>query len=361
MVDLHERPLVREPAVAATPEPAPAAGRDEAVDVLRGLAMAIVLVNHVQVESWYPLLTVERIGPVSGAELFVVLSGFVLGMVGRRRLVREGLAGVARWLLRRAGVLWAVGVVIGVLAWGLGLLPGVDTSVLTTWTDPATGRVEDLYGSDRGALALLSDLLLLQATPWVFNVMGLYVALLALCPLVLALLARGATLPVLAASWVLYGVHALHPLSVLPSQSEAPFPLLAWQLIFVHGVVVGFHREALAALGRRAWGKAIVGVAAAVAVAGLLFTWSNPWLGLPHLGLIPEDLFAAVYTHAFQRTTPGLGRLLDLAAVVVAGHALLTRLPRVRRWAAGTLVHTVVLVVAWILVRRRVLFRVIPH
>lgn len=55
--------------------------RDSRVDFLRGVAIVFVVVNHVGMTSLFQLFTQEAVGFVSGAELFVLFSGLVLGMV----------------------------------------------------------------------------------------------------------------------------------------------------------------------------------------------------------------------------------------------------------------------------------------
>ena len=51
------------------------------MDLLRGLAIVFVVVNHLGMTSLFQLLTQEAVGFVSGAELFVLFSGLVVGMV----------------------------------------------------------------------------------------------------------------------------------------------------------------------------------------------------------------------------------------------------------------------------------------
>jgi hypothetical protein len=55
--------------------------RDSRVDMLRGAAIVFVVVNHLGLTSLFQLLTQEVVGFVSGAELFVLFSGLVVGMV----------------------------------------------------------------------------------------------------------------------------------------------------------------------------------------------------------------------------------------------------------------------------------------
>src|SRR5581483_7159171 len=104
-----------------------ASTRDLRIDCLRGLAMSCVIVNHSKMSSLLSWFSYERFWVVTAAEVFVVLSGVVLGMVYGRRLARDGWSAVARGLVRRAITLY--GAYIGVTASLLLIaLAGVDVA-----------------------------------------------------------------------------------------------------------------------------------------------------------------------------------------------------------------------------------------
>ncbi|MGE3272240.1 MAG: OpgC domain-containing protein, partial [Chloroflexota bacterium] len=65
-------------------------GRDPRLDLLRGFCVFAMVVDHIGGTSWLYALTGGNTGPVTAAEGFVFLSGLVLGMVSRRRVVRDG-------------------------------------------------------------------------------------------------------------------------------------------------------------------------------------------------------------------------------------------------------------------------------
>src|SRR5215208_5205346 len=115
--------------------PISAGARDVRLDWLRGFAMVCVIVDHSQRSSLLSWLSYQRFWVITAAEVFVVLSGIVLGTVYGSRLVREGALSVTRRLLRRALVLYLafIGVTLSIL--GLALA-GVDVSAVTTW-DPS--------------------------------------------------------------------------------------------------------------------------------------------------------------------------------------------------------------------------------
>ncbi|MGO4189126.1 OpgC domain-containing protein [Pseudarthrobacter sp. TAF60_1] len=312
--------------------------RDTRVDLLRGLAIVFVVVNHLGMTSLFQLLTQEAIGFVSGAELFVLFSGLVVGMVYGPR-VKDDFGKVVDLTSRRAGKLYltALAVLVGVFL--LSLLPFFQTDALTTYVDQGTGggghnavgRTYDLYAGMETLLQfpvpaqVLPAIILLQFGPWQFNVMGLYVVLLLASPLILLALNRGKTLWVLAATLGLYTVGAATRFRLLPSQFEDSFPLLVWQVLFVLGLVVGFHRHRIVA-----WLSAHHWVVVASTVLTFVFaflSWCNPYLANGfdlRLAIIPDAAYRVMYDTFFARTYLDPGRLLNVVVLVVAAYAFLT-------------------------------------
>lgn len=386
--------------------------RDLRIDVLRGLAIVFVVVNHVDVPSLFHVLSQEALGPITAAEMFVALSGVAVGMAYRARALRGVRAEALEPLWRRAWALYLLTLVMVVLAWLVQFVPGIEGGVLTTWVEEnadGTATTWDLYAGIAGGLtwpvpgAVLGELLTLQLGPPQVNVMGLWVVLLLAAPVVLAALKRGRTAAVLAVSLALYATYQISGTTVLTAVYESPFPLLAWQLLFVLGLAAGWHRDLLVSQARTAAGGAILGGSAVLSAIGLFFTWNNPWRPWSaeslrfSLAVIPEDTFAAVYTAAFERSPLGPGRLVFVVVALITLYAALTVLRRpVERFVApvlaplgratlyvfvvhlflvalvaslplpgsvlwGTLVHVVVLTGLWLLVRFRVGFGFIPR
>ena len=388
--------------------------RDVRIDVLRGLAIVFVVVNHIDVPSLFHAVSQEALGPITGAEMFVALSGVVVGMAYRSRALNGVRAEALEPLWRRAWKLYLVTLAVVVSAWLVQFLPGIDGSVLTTWTETdAEGAVTswDLYAGIADGLtwpipgAVLGELLTLQLGPPQFNVMGLYVVLLLAAPVVLAGLKRARTGTVVAVSLGLWATYQISATTVLTAVYESPFPLLAWQVLFVLGMAAGFHREALVSRARTSAGGAVLGSSAVLFALGLFFIWNSPWRSSSEgeigfsLGVIPEDGFGSLYTALFERTPLPPGRLVFVVAALITLYAALTVLRRpVERFVVpvlaplgqatlyvfvlqvffvalvaslplpesgtllwGTLIHAMVLTALWLMVRHRVLFRFIPR
>ena len=63
--------------------------------------LTCVIIDHSKLPSLLSWFSYERFWVVTAAEVFVVLSGVVLGMVYGRRLARDGWLAVVRGLSRR--------------------------------------------------------------------------------------------------------------------------------------------------------------------------------------------------------------------------------------------------------------------
>ena len=387
-------------------------GRDSRVDLLRGLAIVFVVVNHLGMTSLFQLLTQEAVGFVSGAELFVLFSGLVVGMVYGPR-VKDDFGTVVDLTSRRAGKLYLTALIVLVGVFLASLLPVFRTDALTTFVDQGTGgaghdgagRTYDLYAGMESLFQfpvppqVLPAILLLQFGPWQFNVMGLYVVLLLASPFILAALNRGMAVWVLAGTLAVYAVGATTRFRLLPSQFEDSFPLLVWQVLFVLGLVAGFHRRSIVDwLSARTW---VVAACTALAFLLAFLSWGNPYLANGfdvRLALVPDALYRTVYDALFARTYLAPGRLLNVLVLVVAAYAFLTAYWKPVQRALGwfliplgratlyvfimhvvliavvanipalqqenvllnTAAYAAVLGLLWVMVRTKFLFRIIP-
>ena len=296
--------------------------RDLRIDFLRGLAMVCVIVDHSKRSSHLSLVSYERFWLVTAAEVFVVLSGVVLGMVYAPRLLRDGWLAVVRALARRALVLYLAFVAVTVSILGISLL-GVDVSAVTAW-DP--GAMSWFYDPRSMSAADWRDLLFIRYGPWAFEIVGLYVWLvLAAGPCLLLLRAIGWRW-LLAISWSLYLVYHLVPVQLTSAEFETVFPILAWQLLFVHGITIGYHRDDLSAvLATRA--TPVMATIGAVSITFMAIALSNPAIGGPswlQWSVVSPERFAALYERYFALSDLGIGRLLNLAVALPFGYAVLS-------------------------------------
>ena len=164
--------------------------------------MTCVIVNHSRMSSLLSWFSYERFWVVTAAEVFVALSGIVLGMVYGRKLVRCGWPVVVRGLAHRAAMLYVAFVAV-TLSVVIIALAGVDVRALTTWND---GQTQFTWSLDPWAMdaAAWRDVLLMRSGPWAFQIVGLYVWLVAAALPCLAVLHFAGWRPLLAVSWSLY-------------------------------------------------------------------------------------------------------------------------------------------------------------
>ena len=278
------------PAVVAAPREVGAiqrtgGGRDVALDLVRGMAIVILVINHIHLDSALEHVTATF---VSAAEILVTVSGVVVGMVFGRRWRTEGPRVATGALLRRARKLYLASLAVVALVGALTLVPGLATETLTS---SPRNPAQDLYAFDGTARTLVA-VLTLEAGPWQFNILGLFIVLLAVSPLAFWALDRGWWAPLVAGSLILFAVGRAWAIDVLPSQSERPFPILVWQALFVHALVIGWHREAIAEAARRhrrVITRLVVGLAGAAAYVQLQRHGADPLGVNTTLGLSRDD------------------------------------------------------------------------
>jgi hypothetical protein len=387
---------------------APAAGdRDLRIDFLRGMVMLVLVINHIELFSLYNLLTWERVGVISGGEGFVILSGFVIGMVYRRRVEQKGWRDGAWKLLDRAAQLYRINVLVIVGVFLLSLQRWIDMSAAMTFTDRYAGKVYELYPeAGTNVQTWLARLLTLKIGPHQIQILGLYVCLLFLAPLALFLLREGRWRLLLGLSWILYVFNWAYPAMPTGAQFEYGFPLLTWQLIFFHGMAAGFHREHVFGFMSSRRGRPLLILCFLVFFAFLFFAQNTPNPVIPswaRLSVVPPDVYDSLYGKYFLKNTLGILRLVNYAVALAVGLTALTRLWRPLDRAFGwffipvgqaslyvfivhvfvvalidnvlpfhlapehddlwinTLGHTAALAILWLMVRFKVFYRWIPR
>ncbi|WP_224365511.1 OpgC domain-containing protein [Hyalangium versicolor] len=383
-----------------------ASERDLRVDFMRGLATVSVVIVHVEFFSLFNFLFWERIGSVSSAEFFVVLSGFVLGQVSLKRVSQQGLQGASWKIWDRAVLLYRNLLAVNLLAALVAQVPIWDTTPLTTFVDRGANAVYSLYpGPGTDLYVWIGRWLLLRMGPYQVQVLGLYTCFFVCAPAALYLLSKGRVRWLLTLSWVGYFAQRAAPSQPTGAMFEYAFPLLTWQVLFVHGLAAGYHREQLLAFYSR-WRKLLRSAALVLAAAFCFFALNSPNRFIPEyarLSIIPEDVFSSVSGQFFSKEQLGLLRLLNIAVLLVVCGELLTCAWVPLRAGLGwffiplgqaslyiftvhvplvlitshlvpfgytteapallrnTVAHMLCLAVVWLLVRYRVLFRWIPH
>ncbi len=163
--------------------------RDLRIDMLRGIALVMMVVAHTEVLSILNVVTWERFGLTTGAEGFVILSGFMIGYLKRRQLQTEPLLTVAYSLLRRAITLYTVNIVIIVSILILSQFSFIDTFEVTHFTDRFSDTSYSMFPvNEQVREAWFNEVIFLQIGPHQTQILGLYFYLLLISPVILWLL-----------------------------------------------------------------------------------------------------------------------------------------------------------------------------
>ena len=245
-------------------------GRIAALDMLRGYALVCIMLDHMPI-GVLRRFTLTNFAIFDAAELFVLLSGFLVGMVWIKVQARQGLA-AAQWrFLRRAGQVWlaliAGGVLLALLSRVLREAGLVHTAV---WFEYGNWVIDNPLG-------YLGTLGLLWMQPNLLDVLALYVILLALAPVTVPLLLRWPW-RFAAGSLALWAV-AIPLNAALPNQRVEGgllFNPFGWQLLFHAGVAMGAFRHRFMPVLRR-HARLLTVLAAVVMLYGTLLGWTARW------------------------------------------------------------------------------------
>lgn len=289
--------------------------------------MTMVVLAHLEVPSALNFLTKERFGVFSAPELFIFISGVVVGLIYPSRVARLGWKKAAGMLLRRAAQLYLISLCVSVGVYLLRFIPALDSTVLSTYTEATSGTIYDLYAnSDGSALRFVLNFLTLRSGPGQINILGLYVVLMLAAPLILWLLEHRLFWLLALLSGSIYWFNHTQPTRVLPSQFENAFSLMAWQILFVAGVSAGFYWDPIKTRARPL-GNRLLGLLSVLFLGFMIFSLNNPWIHVPgnvRLTLIDADRFTIIYRDWFSRVNLGPGRIVNALVVIAFGYMLLT-------------------------------------
>jgi hypothetical protein len=250
--------------------------RDLRLDVFRGLAMLIILVAHVPGNTW-ALWIPARFGFSDATEIFVFCSGLASALAFGPAFVERGWPlGTARIAFRVWQVYWAhVGVFLATVAllaaidlngWGAGDL----RYVTRPWVAPFFERTEEA----------LIGLLTLRYVPGLFDILPMYLVILAMVPIVMALWRAGGGPAAAAFVVVTWGAATTAGLGLGAGALNFPatpwgeetwfFNPFGWQLVFFTGFAFGMGWLKPPLVDRR-----LIALAAAVLLISAPLAWHN--------------------------------------------------------------------------------------
>lgn len=299
------------------------------IDALRGLMLVLMTVTHVPTRFTDPVG--QPFGFVSAAEGFVLLSGFVCGLVYGRIGQARGALAMRRAFWRRAVTLYLSQAAL--LLFVFTLITGLDLKL----PQSAAGTLIGYYLAHPAEAFGYALLLIYQ--PGFLDILPMYILFMLASPWVMAWAQqRGWRVPLALSAllWLaaqfgftpwLYGQVQQGLGVAVPWEETGAFDTFAWQLLWVAGLWLGAARIAP---GARPLVFPPALVRAAVAIALLCLLWR-------HLGPGGQAPFGG--GHAWNEPLFGKWqlaplRLLDLAAIGVVcvrfGPGWLAQLPRPR-------------------------------
>jgi len=293
----------------------PPPGRDHRIDLLRGLALVMIFINHIP-DTLLGNYTSQNFGFSDAAEAFVLLSGISAGLAYSP--FRKGGAGwqsVFRpW--RRAFTLW----------W-------VQALIVLSMAEMAAGRNVTPFLD--APSALLAPLLLLSHQFNCADILPLYILFLLAAPGLIAAAARWprALMAASAALWLAAGLWSVN-LPTWTAGQEWFFNPLSWQLLFVTGLATGLAKSrGQRLLPVRGW---------ALVLAAAVVVFSALWMQVPALAeagydalwQVQDRLGLPAFLTSFDKTYLAPLRVLHILALayLLSAWPGLHRIAR-SRWA----------------------------
>ena len=201
------------------------------LDAIRAVAVISMLIGHVSNFSFLWRVTHFPYVVWDGAQLFMLVSGIVVGIVQRGNLQRRGMRSVAGKLARRALLLYVIQVVL--VAFAMVTYFVIDNE----WTR----QFKPTFASSLGE-ALREDLYL-AVNPIYVNFLASYVAILLLAIPAIWLLSKGRWVWMLAGSIALLIAGWLRPQAFTPPigpRMDLMFNTATWWFLFATGLLTGW-------------------------------------------------------------------------------------------------------------------------
>lgn len=207
-----------------------------ALDMLRGYALVCIMLDHMP-KSVLRRYTLANFSIFDAAELFVLLSGFLVGLVWLSVEQSQGRR-AARWrFARRAFVVWRAliigGVVMALLSAGL---LAIDMQHSAIWNQYAVWVIENPLGYV-GVLATM------WLQPNLLDVLAVYVVLLASVPVLVPLLQRFPLVFAVLSVAMWWYAPVLNGFLPNHRQGGLLFNPFGWQMLFFSGVAMGLYRH----------------------------------------------------------------------------------------------------------------------
>ena len=276
--------------------------RDTRLDVLRGLALITIFINHVPGQI-FEYLTTKNYGFSDAAEAFVLISGIAVGIAYGSRFKIGAWFETAKQSTKRAFTLYLAHMITTFMTLALFLAgawlfhrPGLlcQINILAVLTNPQAG---------------IPSLMLLGHQIGYNNILPMYGALMLMVPIILLLEAKSPLLAlgVSGSVWLLSGIFEIAPRNTLIEGYWFLNPL-SWQFLFTIGIVGMMHVRRGGKLPRHPLLMAL-----AAGYVGLSFVWVVGQLW--GIGNTLASLGLPTVITGFDKTFLSLPRLLHVLAL----------------------------------------------
>jgi hypothetical protein len=279
--------------------------RDHRIDLLRGIALASIFINHMP-GNWLEKWTTRNFGFSDAAEAFVLLAGYAAALAFFPRFLTGETWAVTVKAFRRAGVLYGAHIATTLVAilqfWLYASVSGSPEALELIGVAPIFTDIPAFSGG-----ILMGGFQL-----GYFNILPLYVVLLALLPVMLWLAKRDLRLLAAASAAVYVAANAWGvSLPEYPIGGSWFFNPLAWQAIFVAGLMLGVGTVQ---------GRTVPYHPAAFLAAFGYVAFGLVWI-VGNLGLIAEGYLPDAVTTMHKTNAPLLRVLHVLSLAYVLCHS----------------------------------------
>jgi hypothetical protein len=289
-------------------DPFPRKVRDLRLDFFRGLSLFFIFIDHIP-NNFLGYFTMRSIAFCDAAEVFIFISGYTAALVYGGSLRQHGAFFATAQIYRRVWQLYVAHIFIFVI-----FMAEVSYAVLAVDNPMYTEemRVGDFLQQPHIAII---KALLLQFQPAFLDILPLYIALLAIFPLVLLALERG---PI----WALLPSAAIYTLSLrhgwglpaYPAENVWFFNPLAWQFLFVIGATAGHARVSGHWPFPHAPWLAQIAVALSAVLIVINVSWVIHWAHDPFPALLERQL----YDYTTDKSNLAPLRLLNFLVLALA-------------------------------------------
>ncbi len=204
------------------------------MDFFRGLALLTIYIDHIH-PNFLSSFTLKNVAFLDAADVFVLISGYVIGLVYTKALWRGGLDACIAKAVRRCAQIYR---------WHLAITAFTFFTMYCFASNGLYARDHDLYRFLQDPFWTGLSVITLLHTPSYLNILPLYLFLTALAPFAVYFLDRGNRIFLACSAGAYIAVQLVPGLSFHSYPGAVlgtlvVFNPFAWQFLFVLGILAG--------------------------------------------------------------------------------------------------------------------------